>query len=65
MAVEMAEICVDKAVHEELRSLCKNINATQSQEIETMQTWLADWYSVSYEPQMAAGKMRECRRSLH
>jgi len=57
MAVEMAEICVDKAVHEELRSLYKNINAMQSQEVETMQTWLASWYSVSHEPQMAAGEM--------
>ncbi len=46
MAVGMAAKCVDKAVHEELRSLCKHINATQSQEIETMQTWLADWYAL-------------------
>jgi uncharacterized protein (DUF305 family) len=52
MAVMTAELCVQKAIHEELRSLCEQIIATQSQEIETMQQWLSDWYGVTYEPQM-------------
>ena len=52
MAVMMAEMCVDKAVHKELRRLCQDIIAAQSAEIEQMQTWLQEWYGISYEPQM-------------
>lgn len=53
MAVMMAEACLDKAVHEELRSTCEQIIAAQMQEIETMQAWLQGWYGISYEPQMS------------
>ena len=52
MAIMMAEACVEKAVHAELRSLCQNIIAAQSQEIERMQSWLQSWYGISYEPEM-------------
>ena len=52
MAVETAELCVAKAVHEELRELCQRIIAAQSREIEVLQRWLRQWYGVSYEPQM-------------
>ncbi len=38
MAVHMAEMCLEKAVHEELRTTCEEIIATQSQEIELMQS---------------------------
>ena len=58
MAVQMANICLQKAVHEELRTLCQNIANTQSQEIATMQSWLQDWYGISYQPQMKTGDMR-------
>lgn len=40
MAVEIGEICLDKAVHEELRDLCASIIAVQSAEIRRMQRWL-------------------------
>jgi uncharacterized protein (DUF305 family) len=59
MAIMQAEVCLEKAVHEKLRQLCENILATQSQEIEQMQTWLQDWYRISYEPQMAPGMRRQ------
>jgi uncharacterized protein (DUF305 family) len=60
MAVMMGEMCLEKAVHEELREMCANIVATQSQEIELMQGWLADWYGVAYEPEMKdSGQMRK------
>ena len=52
MAVMMAEMCREKAVHEELRQLCENILATQSQEMMMMQSWLQDWYGITYEPHM-------------
>lgn len=52
MAVMMAEMCVEKAIHEDLRSMCEEIIATQSQEIALMQGWLQNWYGVSHEPEM-------------
>ncbi len=57
MAIMMAEMCLDKAVHPELISMCQNIITTQSQEIQEMQTWLRDWYGISYEPDMNMGGM--------
>jgi uncharacterized protein (DUF305 family) len=62
MAVMMAEVCLEKAVHEELRTMCENIIATQSAEIQLMQTWLRDWYDTTYAPQMKPGMMREMER---
>jgi uncharacterized protein (DUF305 family) len=52
MAVMMAEMCVEKAVHEELRLMCEEIIATQSQEMMMMQSWLQDWYGITYMPEM-------------
>lgn len=62
MAVEMAEMCLDKAVHPELEGLCENIESSQSAELEQMQGWLADWYGVSHEPEMKPGDMRQMTR---
>lgn len=52
MAVVMAMLCEDRAVHPELLALCDQIMATQSAEIAEMQTWLEDWYGIYYEPEM-------------
>lgn len=57
MAIMMAEMCLMKAIHPELIATCQNIIATQSAEIEMMQTWLQDWYGISYEPKMHMGEM--------
>lgn len=57
MAVMMAEMCLMKAVHPDLISMCQEIIATQMQEIEMMQMWLMDWYGISYEPDMHMGEM--------
>jgi uncharacterized protein (DUF305 family) len=62
MAIEMAEVCLAKAVHAELRQMCEQIIAAQSQEIEQMQTWLSDWYGVDYEPQMKPGDRQMLER---
>lgn len=62
MAVMTAELCIDKAVHGELRSMCEQIVATQTQEIETMQAWLESWYGVTYDPAMKPGMMKEVER---
>jgi uncharacterized protein (DUF305 family) len=55
MAVMMAEMCIAKAVHPELRSLCENIRAAQMAEIGEMQAWLQDWYGITYQPVMKPG----------
>ena len=57
MAIMMAEMCAMMAVHPDLIALCENIIATQSAEIEMMQTWLQDWYGIDYEPKMHMGEM--------
>ena len=58
MAIMMAEMCLQRAVHEELRALCAQIVAAQQAEIQQMQGWLQSWYGVSYEPQMKPGDMK-------
>lgn len=64
MAVHMAEMCLEKAIHEELRTTCEEIIATQSQEIELMQSWLSSWYDITYEPQMKPGAMRQMEKMM-
>lgn len=59
MAVMMAELCMERAVHEELRQLCEQIKTAQTEEITTMQGWLEEWYGVSYEPQMKQGEEKK------
>jgi uncharacterized protein (DUF305 family) len=55
MAVMSADMCIEKAIHAELRSACENIKTTQMAEIEQMQSWLQDWYGVTHEPVMKPG----------
>jgi len=62
MAVEMGQLCLDEAVHEELAAMCSDIVASQQQEIETMQTWLVSWYGRSHQPEMNAGDMKKMER---
>lgn len=50
MAVSMAQMCLQKAIHPELRTTCQNIITTQSAEIQMMQSWLLGWYGISYSP---------------
>jgi uncharacterized protein (DUF305 family) len=62
MAIQMSQICLAKAVHEELRTLCQEIIVAQQQEIVTMQDWLQNWYGVSYAPEMTNGAMQRMER---
>ena len=52
MAVHMSEMCLEKAVHEELLELCESIMTTQAAEIAQMQAWLVAWYGIEHEPSM-------------
>lgn len=58
MAVMMAEMCTMKAVHPELIATCENIITSQSEQIDMLQTWLQDWYGITYEPKMMSGEMQ-------
>lgn len=49
-AVQMSQQCVQKATIEDLKSLCQQVITTQQQQIQTMQSWLSDWYGISYTP---------------
>lgn len=62
MGVMMAQLCEEKAIHEELREQCEQIEATQSREIEMLQSWLQDWYGITYEPQMSPGAEQQMER---
>lgn len=42
-AVDMARLSTDRAEHNEVKQLSNDILATQSKEIDLMQTWQADW----------------------
>lgn len=55
MAVQMGTMCLERAVHQELRAMCQEIISAQQQEISTMQQWLLSWYGVSYQPSMNGG----------
>lgn len=44
IAIRRASVCLDRAEHPELLSLCQNIIQTQLDEIRMMQSWLCQWY---------------------
>lgn len=49
-AVQMAQVCVGKDTRQELKSICEQVIEAQQQEIQTMQSWLSDWYGINYMP---------------
>ena len=55
MGVMMAQMCVEKAIHEELRELCQRNAEAQSREMAMLQGWLEAWYGITYEPQVTPG----------
>ena len=52
MGVQMAKLCLQKAVHQELKDLCDMNRQNQMREIAELQAWLQEWYGIPYEPQM-------------
>lgn len=43
-AVGEAEKCLERAEHDDLRTMCEDIVEVQLAEIEQLQTWLCEWY---------------------
>ncbi|HEY0944773.1 MAG TPA: DUF305 domain-containing protein [Opitutaceae bacterium] len=66
MAVEMAKLCEGRAVHPEFLEMCAQIQTSQAAEIETMRSWLQDWYGTDHTPEMknAAERQMEMLRGL-
>lgn len=61
MAIMMGEMCLAKATHQELREMCQQVVTTQTQESETMKSWLATWYGENYEAKMSSKDERQMR----
>lgn len=45
-ALDMAALAADRAAHQELKDMAKNITTSQSAEIDQMNGWLKDWYGL-------------------
>jgi uncharacterized protein (DUF305 family) len=61
MAVDMAEMAVEKAAHPELKEVARDIVRTQSAEIKRMQRWLRRWYGVTARPRRTRQDERDMR----
>jgi uncharacterized protein (DUF305 family) len=57
MAVDMAEMAMERAAHPELKAMAEQIIATQTAEIRRMRAWLKRWYGKSVDPMMGHGHM--------
>ena len=44
--IEMAQLALDRAAHDELKALAQAIIAARSAEVEQLNRWLADWYGL-------------------
>jgi uncharacterized protein (DUF305 family) len=51
-AVEMAEVAVMRAEHQEIRSLAVGISQSQAAEISQMKAWRQAWYGSDQTPSM-------------
>jgi uncharacterized protein (DUF305 family) len=43
-AIDMADIALQKAEHQEIKQLAQNINTSQSAEIDKMKQWYKNWF---------------------
>jgi uncharacterized protein (DUF305 family) len=44
--IRLTDKCLERAYHPELLSLCRNIAATQTTQIQKLQSWLCEWWLV-------------------
>lgn len=66
MAIDMAEMALEKAEHPQLKTVARAIVRTQSAEIDRMQGWMQRWYGTRARPMMDAemkAQMRELDRA--
>jgi uncharacterized protein (DUF305 family) len=60
-ALIMAQLCREKAMHQELKNLCEEMAALQAEEIATLKSWLKGWYSLEYEPRPPAATIQQVK----
>jgi uncharacterized protein (DUF305 family) len=53
-AIEMAQIALERAEHEELRQMAQQMIDSQQADIEQMRTWRQEWYGSSETPPLSA-----------
>lgn len=50
MALDMARHCLERASTPAVLTLCQDVIDAQSAEISLMQSWLLEWYGITYTP---------------
>jgi uncharacterized protein (DUF305 family) len=64
-AIEMAQLCTQKAVHPELKSFCQNIISSQTEQKQKMQGWLQSWYGGrGIAPEDTKAKMQTMQQEM-
>lgn len=57
--VKMAELCAGRTIHAELKTMCDQIKAAQTEEIAKMRGWLKTWYGIDHEPRLDRKAQRQ------
>lgn len=57
-----ATLCVERAVHPELKAMCEQSIASQQQQIEQLRTWLQEWYGIEYAGEIVPSAQQDIRR---
>ena len=60
--IVMAQMCIEKTIHEELRQLCRESLASQQRQIELYRRWLRAWYGISYTGEIPQSAAQDIRR---
>jgi len=62
LAINEAEVCLEKAISTLLRRRCENIIANRDQQIKMMHSWLQEWYGIDYQPQRSRTSLRKLEK---
>ena len=57
-----AQMCIEKAVHEELRALCRMSLMNQQRQIALYRQWLQEWYGITYTGEITQSAQQDIRR---
>ena len=64
MGIDMANDCVQKATHGELKDLCRQIASKQQDESGKMSSWLDSWYKGQPGAKPSPEMMKKMQRSM-
>jgi uncharacterized protein (DUF305 family) len=63
-ALDMAGMCIEKAIHEELKQFCSVLRGADMKESEQLQSWLAQWYGTTMLPRGPEAALQGLRSFL-